>query len=72
MRSLWNGLDIKERSPFEDTFVLTLSNGSLPGYCVTRDEAEMGGYEVWNSMMDVSVGYDMADSVVATLKQLYG
>ncbi|NLZ69797.1 MAG: hypothetical protein GX907_00455 [Clostridiaceae bacterium] len=65
-------LDIKERSPFEDTYVLTLSNGSLPGYCVTRDEAATGGYEVWQSMMDVSVGYDMADSVVATLQKING
>ncbi|NLZ56576.1 MAG: hypothetical protein GX900_07975 [Clostridiaceae bacterium] len=65
-------LDIKERSPFEDTFVFTLSNGSLPGYCVTREEAEAGGYEVWQSMMDVSVGYDMADSVVATLQKIDG
>ena len=65
-------LDIKERSTFEDTYVLTLSNGSLPGYCVTRDEAATGGYEVWQSMMDVSVGYDMADSVVATLQKING
>ncbi len=40
------GLEIKERSPFEDTFTIELANGSN-GYLPTPAQHELGGYETW-------------------------
>ena len=40
------GLDIKEKSPFEDTFTVELANG-WNGYLPTPEQHELGGYETW-------------------------
>lgn len=40
------GLEIKERSPFDDTFTIELANGSY-GYLPTPEQHELGGYETW-------------------------
>ncbi len=40
------GLEIKEKSPFPDTFTISLANGSL-GYLPTPRQLELGGYETW-------------------------
>ena len=40
------GLRLKEKSPFEDTFVVELANGAL-GYLPTVEQHEFGGYETW-------------------------
>lgn len=40
------GLEIKARSPFEDTFTIELANGSN-GYLPTPAQHELGGYETW-------------------------
>lgn len=61
------GLDIKRRSPYDVTHVVTLTNGHLPGYCVTQDALAEGGYEPGNSILDPKSGDVMADAAVALL-----
>ncbi|MEZ6131019.1 MAG: hypothetical protein R3C59_20300 [Planctomycetaceae bacterium] len=40
------GLDLKEQTPFKDTFTIELANGSY-GYLPTPEQHELGGYETW-------------------------
>ena len=40
------GLEIKARSPFQDTFTIELANGSH-GYLPTPAQHDVGGYETW-------------------------
>jgi hypothetical protein len=40
------GLEIKQRSPFAQTFTTSLANGS-EGYLPTKRQHEWGGYETW-------------------------
>ena len=40
------GLEIQQRSPLEDTFVIELANGGL-GYLPPPRQHELGGYETW-------------------------
>lgn len=42
------GLEIRERSPFEPTFLISLANG-YNGYLPTPEQHELGGYETWRS-----------------------
>ena len=43
------GLEIKEKSPFADTFTIELANGCF-NYLPTPEEIELGGYETWLSI----------------------
>ena len=40
------GLELKDRSPFQDTFTIELANGSF-GYLPTPPQHRLGGYETW-------------------------
>ncbi|MCG6155756.1 hypothetical protein [Rubinisphaera margarita] len=40
------GLELKEKSPFADTFTIELANGAY-GYLPTPEQHELGGYETW-------------------------
>ena len=40
------GLEIKEKSPFEHTFLIELANGGY-GYLPTPQQHKLGGYETW-------------------------
>jgi len=40
------GLEIKDKSPFVQTFTIELANGSF-GYLPTSDQHRLGGYETW-------------------------
>ena len=40
------GLEIKEKSPFADTFTIELANDSR-GYLPTPRQHKLGGYETW-------------------------
>ena len=40
------GLDIKEHSPFQDSFTIELANGTF-GYLPTPEQHRLGGYETW-------------------------
>lgn len=40
------GLELKDRSPFDQTFTIELANGSF-GYLPTPPQHRLGGYETW-------------------------
>jgi len=42
------GLEIKDKSPFQHTFIIELANGEY-GYLPTPEQHELGGYETWIS-----------------------
>ncbi|MCB1091671.1 MAG: neutral/alkaline non-lysosomal ceramidase N-terminal domain-containing protein, partial [Verrucomicrobiae bacterium] len=58
------GLDLKQRSPFADTFIIELANGA-GGYLPTPRQHEFGGYETWLSTNKVQ-----KDSSVIITEQL--
>ena len=66
------GMDIKERSPFEYTYVAELSNDWI-GYLPDREAHKLGGYQVWtgfHSYAEPGTGERMVDEVVAMLEEL--
>ena len=66
------GLDIKNRSPFPDTFVAELSNDWI-GYLPDREAHTLGGYQTWtglHSYAEEGTGERMADEVVRMLNEL--
>lgn len=46
------GLEIKDKSPFKDTFIIELANGDYL-YLPTPEEVELGGYETWLTIRTV-------------------
>ena len=62
------GRDIKSRSPFDHTLVVTLANGNI-GYVGTRRNYEEGGYEVTSSVAASGTGEMMADAAVELLNR---
>ena len=40
------GLELKQKSPFDQTFTISHANGSY-GYLPTPEQHELGGYETW-------------------------
>lgn len=64
------GLAIKERSPWAATHVVTLTNGHLPGYCVTQEALDEGGYEPGNSILAAAAGPALVDAATELLQQL--
>lgn len=64
------GLEIKRGSPLAQTHVITLSNGDLPGYCVTRDAIAEGGYEPGNSILAAESGHIMAAAALDLFSEL--
>ena len=63
------GLDIKKKSPFKHTFILTLSNHSI-GYVPTREAFPQGAYEVEVSQIAPGEGERLAASAVALLQKI--
>lgn len=49
------GLEIKEKSPFKDTFTISLANGGY-GYLPTPEHHKLGGYETWITTNRVETG----------------
>ncbi|HHU53956.1 MAG TPA: hypothetical protein GXZ43_07795 [Clostridiaceae bacterium] len=64
------GLDIKEKSPYSETHVITLANGDLPGYCVTKEALAEGGYEPYNSILDPVSGERIVNTVINGLETI--
>jgi len=62
------GLGIKDKSPYENTFVVELANGCLPGYVYTRESLVIGGYETDTSMLPPETGYDFVEAALKMLK----
>lgn len=57
------GLKIKEISPYDRTFVFTVSNGALPGYVYTKEAGEEGGYEIGTSMLTFGAGEEIVNKI---------
>ena len=64
------GLDIKARSPFEQTMVIELANDSV-GYLPTRKSYDEGGYEPEASLFQPGCGEQIADTAVGLLAKLF-
>ena len=61
------GLELKDRSPCEDTFTIELANGSY-GYLPTPEQHRLGGYETW--LGSNYVEEEATTKIVATLLKL--
>jgi len=58
------GLDIKSKSPFQNTFTIELANGSN-GYLPTPAQHKLGGYESW--LTTNKVQKDASDKITEQL-----
>lgn len=65
-----NGMEIKEASPYEMTFVLTLGNGPSMGYLPTRLNFEHGGYAPDTCRFAPGIGEELSEKFIGLLKQL--
>ncbi len=66
------GLEIKEKSPFEQTFSISLANG-YNGYLPTPKHHEWGGYETWrarSSYLEVDASNVVISNLLGLLDQL--
>ena len=61
------GLELKAKSPFPDTFTISLANGAY-GYLPTPAHHELGGYETWLGTNQVEV--QAAPRIVAALLEM--
>lgn len=66
-----NGKFVKDNSPFEMTFIVTLAN-NVSGYIAAEWAYEYGGYEVEYVGYNKGSAEDLADGYVEMLKQLHG
>jgi neutral ceramidase len=62
------GLELKDRSPFGQTFTIELANGSY-GYLPTPEQHRLGGYETW--LGSNYVEKEATIKIVATLLDLF-
>ena len=62
------GLEIKQKSPFQQTFTIELANGSY-GYLPTPEQHKLGGYETWLGTNRVEV--DASTKIVSELMNLF-
>ncbi len=65
------GLEIKERSPFPDTFTIELANGSN-GYLPTPAQHDLGGYETWlgTCRVEREASVKITEKILALLEQV--
>jgi hypothetical protein len=66
------GLEIKEKSPFEQTFSISLANG-YNGYLPTPRHHALGGYETWrarSSYLEVEASNVITSNLLALLNEL--
>lgn len=61
------GLELKAKSPFPDTFAISLANGAY-GYLPTAAQHDLGGYETWLGTNQVEV--QAATKITDTLLQM--
>jgi neutral ceramidase len=65
------GLQIKERSPFAQSFTVSLANGS-EGYLPTARHHALGGYETWlgTNRVEPDAAGKMTDALLEMLREL--
>jgi hypothetical protein len=63
------GMEIKKRSPFKTTFILTLSNSSI-GYIPNAEAFDYGAYEVEVSRIAKGEGERLVESAVKLLERM--
>jgi hypothetical protein len=65
------GLELKAKSPFPDTFVISLANGAY-GYLPTVAHHELGGYETWlgTNQVEVQAAPRIVEALLQMLAQL--
>ena len=65
------GLEIKEKTPFGDTFTIELAN-DYHGYLPTPHQHELGGYETWMGTCKVQkdASVVIVDQLLAMLAEL--
>ena len=62
------GLELKDRSPFGETFTIELANGSY-GYLPTPEQHRLGGYETWLGTNFVEQG--ATTKIVAKMLEMF-
>jgi hypothetical protein len=65
------GLELKAKSPFRDTFVMSIANGAY-GYLPTVAQHQVGGYETWlgTNRVEVQAAPRIVDTLLGMLGQL--
>jgi neutral ceramidase len=65
------GLELKEKSPFPDTFTISIANGAY-GYLPTVRHHDLGGYETWlgTNRVEVQAAPKIVSTLLAMLEQL--
>ena len=65
------GLEIRKRSPFKQTFTISLANGSY-GYLPTVEQHKLGGYETWRgtNILEVQAAPKIIDALINFLQRL--
>jgi hypothetical protein len=65
------GLELKAKSPFPDTFVMSIANGAY-GYLPTVAHHELGGYETWlgTNQVEVQAAPKIVEALLQMLAQL--
>lgn len=64
------GLDLKQRH--ENAYVITMANGELQGYIVTKEAAEEGGYEASNALFaSPESGYRLVEASSRIIDELH-
>lgn len=67
------GLDIKNRSPFPQTYIAELANDWI-GYVPDQDAFKLGGYQVWtgfHSYCEPGTGERIVETVIGMLNELH-
>jgi hypothetical protein len=66
------GLELREKSPFQQTFTVSLANG-YNGYLPTAKHHELGGYETWrarSSYLEVTAAEKIRNAATEMLREL--
>jgi hypothetical protein len=64
------GLEIKNKSKFKNTFVITLTNGGSAGYIYTKEALDdFGGYEVETSQYSPEMSDHIVEQALALMAQ---
>jgi len=67
------GLEIRRRSPFRNTYVIGMANGTI-GYIGDRAAYELGGYQLWageHSPSEPGTGEAMVEQALEMLGELH-